>query len=182
MSGESSSMDSEVSSLLENDAMCRIYLRHAYQYAQAYSKDPSTQLGAILVQKGSGVIGWGVNALPSGISDSEDKWTPPQKYQYIEHAERNVIYKCAERGICTTGLVMYCPWFACTDCARAIIQSKISAVVGHKQMYDLVNDRWSESVKLGMDMIKEAGIQVKLWDGKIGNNISVRVNGKDFSP
>ena len=167
LSGESSSMDSEVSSLLENDTMCRIYLRHAYQYAQAYSKDPSTQLGAILVQKGSGVIGWGVNALPSGISDSVDKWTPPQKYQYIEHAERNEIY---------------CPWFACTDCARAIIQSKISAVVGHKQMYDLVNERWSESIKVGMEMIKEAGIQIKLWDGKIGNNISVRVNKKDFSP
>ena len=150
--------------------------------AETYSKDPSTQLGAVFVQRGSGVIGWGVNGLPEGISDTEDKWTRPQKYDYIEHAERNLIYKCAERGICTTGLIMYCPWFACTDCARAIIQSKVSAVVGHKKMYEHTNSRWKESTELGMSMLKEAGILTNIWDGEIGNKTSIRVNGNQFYP
>ena len=105
--GENSSMVvSDAIEVIENDSMCRVFLRHAYQYAQAHSKDPSTQLGAILVKAHTGVIGWGVNGLPPRISNKEERWTRPQKYDYIEHAERNVIYKCAERGICSTGLIM----------------------------------------------------------------------------
>ena len=77
---------------------------------------------------------------------------------------------------------MYCPWFACVDCARAIIQSGISAVVGHKEIYEHTNERWNKSTELGMSMVKEAGVITKLWSGKIGNNISVRVNGEDFHP
>ena len=182
LSGENSLMDNDVLELVENDAMCRVFLRHAYSYAQSYSKDPSTQLGAVLVQPHGGVIGWGVNGLPDRILDKEDRWERPQKYDYVEHAERNVIYKCAERGICSTGLIMYCPWFACTDCARAIIQSGISAVVGHKEFYEHTNERWNESTKLGMEMLKEAGVLTKLWSGKIENNISIRVNGEEFHP
>jgi len=175
-------MDNDVLELVENDSMCRTFLRHAYSYAQSYSKDPSTQLGAILVKEHAGVIGWGVNGLPDRISDKEDRWTRPQKYDYVEHAERNVIYKCAERGICSTGLIMYCPWFACTDCARAIIQSGISAVVGHEEMYEHVNDRWNKSTELGMSMLKEAGVLTKRWSGEIGSNITILVDGKPFHP
>ena len=180
--GENSSMDNDDNELIDNDAMCRVYLRHAYQYAQSYSKDPSTQLGAILVKSHAGVVGWGVNGLPRGISEKEGRWVSPEKYHYIEHAERNVIYKCAERGICTTGMIMYCPWFACSDCARAIIQSGIVGVVGHKEIYNIVNKRWKKSTDIGMAMLKEAGIITKIWSGEIGNKIEVIVNGKKFNP
>ena len=182
LNGENSSMDNDIIELLDNDSMCRVYLRHAYQYAQSYSKDTSTQLGAILVQIHAGVVGWGVNGLATGISDKESRWCPPEKYDYIEHAERNVIYKCAERGICTTGLIMYCPWYACADCARAIIQSGISAVVGHEDIYKHVNKRWKKSTDVGIAMLKEAKIETRLWDGKIGNNMSIMVNKKLFHP
>ena len=77
---------------------------------------------------------------------------------------------------------MYCPWFACTDCARAIIQSGISAVVGHKEFYEHTNERWTESTNIGMDMLKEAKVLTRLWSGKIGNNMSIRVNGDQFHP
>tara|TARA_Y100001938_G_C8089056_1_gene433927 strand:- start:1522 stop:2076 length:555 start_codon:yes stop_codon:yes gene_type:complete len=182
LNGENLLMDSDVSDLIQNDAMCRVYIRHAYQYAQSYSEDPSTQLGAILVQPSKGIIGWGVNGLPPRISNKEERWERPQKYDYVEHAERNVIYKCAERGICSTGLIMYCPWFACTDCARAIIQSGISAVVGHKEIYKHANERWNESTKIGIQMLNEAGVRTKLWSGEVGNDISIRVNGEQFHP
>tara|TARA_R110000824_G_scaffold190016_3_gene371407 strand:- start:266 stop:814 length:549 start_codon:yes stop_codon:yes gene_type:complete len=180
--GENLSMDNDVSELIENDSMCRVFLQHAYSYAQAYSEDPSTQLGAILVQPHSGVIGWGVNGLPPRISNKEDRWVRPKKYDYIEHAERNVIYKCAERGISSTGLIMYCPWFACSDCARAIIQSGIYAVVGHTEIYEHVNKRWKSSTETGISMLNEAGVKTKLWSGKIGNDACILVNGQKFYP
>lgn len=171
MSGESSSMDNEIAEFIENDAMNRIYLRHAYQYAQSYSKEPNTQLGAILVKPSVGVVGWGVNALIGFNSESGDRWEDP---------ERNVIYKCAERGICTTGLIMYCPWFTSVDSARAIVQSGISAVVGHKRMYDVP---WRKtSTENGISILKDCGILTKIWDGEIGNKVSIRSDGDILSP
>ena len=175
-------MNPEIPELFNNDAMCRVYLRHAYQYAAAYSKDPSTQLGAILVKSNCGVVGWSVNGFPRGISEKGGRWVSPKKYHYVEHAERNVIYKCAERGISTNGLIMYCPWIACADCARAIIQSGISAVIGHKEFNEVSNKKWNESVDIGMSMLKEAGVATRLWSGKIGNKVEIVVNGNKFRP
>ena len=168
---------------MDNDAMNRVYLRHAYQYAMSCSKDPSTQLGAILVKPQVGVIAWGVNGLPDRIKDTEDKWQYPKKSIYIEHAERNVIYKCVERGINTSGLIMYCPWFSCVDCARAIIQAGITKVIGHQDMFDIMPDRWKESCEKGINMLKEAGIVCVCWEGSVGENLfSIRVDGKEFYP
>jgi len=169
-------------SLTGNDAMSRVYLRHSYQYAMSCSKDPSTQLGAILVKPQMGIIAWGVNGLPDRIKDEEDRWQYPKKSIYIEHAERNVIYKCAERGINTTGLTMYCPWFSCVECARAIIQSGIVAVVGHKEMFEAVNDRWKETVDQGISLLKESGVECNIWSGEIGSGIEILVDGKKFTP
>tara|TARA_R100001082_G_scaffold104482_1_gene75860 strand:- start:34 stop:513 length:480 start_codon:yes stop_codon:yes gene_type:complete len=159
-------MDNEIAEFIENDAMNRIYLRHAYQYAQAYSKHPSTQQGAILVKPSVGVIGWGVNALIGVNPNKEGNWESPI---------RNVIYKCAERGICTTGLILYSPWFPCIECVRAAIQSGISAAVGHELLYDRTDD-------YGISMLKDAGVLTKKWSGKIGNKVSVRINNEDISP
>jgi len=169
-------------SLTDNDAMNRVFLRHAYQYASAHSKDPSTQLGAILVKPNVGIVSWGVNNIPEKLKNTKDRWEYPKKKQYVEHAERNALYKCTSRAICTAGMVMYCPWFACADCARAIIQCGIIGVVGHKEIYELTNDRWKETTDIGISILKEAGVKCTIWSGKIGNGLSVRVNGTEFHP
>jgi dCMP deaminase len=169
-------------SLMDNDAMNRVYLRHAYQYAMSCSKDPSTQLGAILVKPNIGIIAWGVNGIPEKIKDTEDKWQYPKKNIYVEHAERNVIYKCVSRGINTSGLVMYCPWYSCVDCARAIIEAGIVGIVGHKEMFEHTNNRWKETVDKGISLLKEAGVKCELWSGRIESGISIKVNQKTFEP
>ena len=159
-------MDSEVAEFIENDAMNRIYLRHAYQYAQSYSNHPTNQLGAVLTQPSVGVVGWGVNVFVGTNSDIEGGWELPEK---------NVIYKCACRGICTAGMILYCPQFTSDQGARAIIQSGIQAVVIHDTVCSLENN-------VGVQMVRDAGLLVKSWNGEIGNNVSVRINGDTLSP
>ena len=164
------------------DIMNEVYLKQAYVYAHR-SLDPSTQNGALLIHPSKGIILGECNGLPMGIEDKPEKWERPDKYCYVEHAERNLIYKAARKGIPTEGLWMCCPWYSCTDCARAIIQAGITKIIGHKDMFDKTPDRWKESCEKGINMMKEAGVVCVYWEGKVGEDLfSIKVNEKEFYP
>lgn len=145
----------------------REYLRDAYNYAWANSDDPKTKNGSVLVKDGA-VISYGTNSLPGGIKKRKERVEGDTKYDWMEHAERNAIYKAANLGKSTYGSVLYCPWVACSDCSRAIIQAGIEKVVAHKQMMERTPDYWTKNVSLGLDMMKEAGVSIELYDGLIG--------------
>ena len=167
----------------ETDIMNKVYLKQAYLHAAKYSNDPSTQNGAVLVHSSGGIVIGASNGLPNRIKDKKERWKRPQKYDYVEHAERNVIYKAAQKGVSTHGLFMFVPFFSCPDCARAIIQAGISKVVGHRQFFNLANDRWREPCKTGIEILREAGVVCVLWDGDVSEGtITVKVDGQDFVP
>ena len=167
----------------ETDIMNKIYLKQAYLHALKYSNDPTTQNGAILVHPSGGVVIGGANCLPKGIKDKPERWKQDKKYYFVEHAERNVIYKAAQKGISTHGLFMFCPFFSCPDCARAIIQCGIVKIVGHKQFFNMANDRWKDPCRIGIEILRESGVTCVLWDGDVSDGrITVKVNGQDFIP
>lgn len=151
----------------------RMYLYEAYLYAQGNSKDPSTWNGAVIV--GYDVIAQGANHFPNGVVESSERWERPLKYSFVEHAERNAIYDAASEGEATKGKRMFCPWFACADCARAIVQSGIVSVTGLKKPFDLTPDHWIESVLIGHQILKEGGVVVRVVDIELG--IEVLFNG-----
>lgn len=151
------------------------FLKEAYSVAIDFSTDPSTQNGAILVE-GGGYVAFGANHFPRGVQELPERWERPGKYQYVEHAERNCIYDAARYGVRTEGLIMYCPWFACTDCARAIIQAGIKEVVGHDTpLHDNPSQVWSDSIKVAYTMLDEAGVKMRHVPGIIG--LKIRFNG-----
>ncbi len=157
------------------------FLRFAYQLATAHSDDPDTKTGAVLVSNGK-IIGMGVNCFPWGVNITPERLERPTKYAFMEHAERNAIYDACQRGEKTKGSTMYCPWITCADCARAIIQAGIATVVGHKQFCDRANsDRWKVSITYGFDMLREAGIDVRFYDGPIGEVTSL-FDGEVWNP
>lgn len=120
------------------------------------SDDPSVQNAAALVYEDE-VLGAGVNQIPYGVHDIEERWERPDKYLWVEHAERNAIYNTARNGGCTEGATMYCPWAACADCARAIIQSGVFKLVRLEMNHA---EGWSHSIDIGDRMMQEAGIQI----------------------
>ena len=156
------------------------YLRLAYCAAAAGSDDPSTHNGAVLVLP-TGFSFSGSNHFPRGVIKSADRLERPKKYAYMEHAERDVILKAALAGGMTKGATLYVPWYACADCARAIIGAGISRVVGHKQMFDKTPERWRASIADGYAMLDEAGVIREQYDGSVGG-VRVLFDGEWWTP
>lgn len=162
--------------------MHSVFFRQLYQYAMNTSKDPSTQNAALLTDQGSGIIAIECNNIPEKIQQTDNRWERPTKYHYVEHAERNVLYKATRMGMSTQDLTMYCPWYSCSGCARAIIQCGIKRVIGHKEYFDRTPDRWKKSCAIGIEMMQEAGIDCMVWSGIVGGRTEILVDGELFSP
>ena len=64
------------------------------------SKDPSTQVGACIVNSEKRILSMGYNGMPRCCSDDEFPWDKNEnplnsKYLYVCHAELNAILNCA---------------------------------------------------------------------------------------
>ena len=101
------------------------------------SKDPSTQVGAVIVSGEHRVVSIGYNGFPNGCSDDEFPWDREgdfgaTKYPYVVHAELNAILNSKnDLRSCS----IYVSLFPCNECAKAIIQSGISRIVYESDKY-----------------------------------------------
>jgi dCMP deaminase len=149
------------------------WLRLAAQTAAEASHDDSTQNGAVLVPK-EGFIAAAANHFPAMAV-----WSKPEKYRYIEHAERAAIYAAAKIGTKTAGSTLYCPWYACPECARAIICAGVVEVVGHISARQATPDRWVEQVLAGERMLTQAGVALRWLAEPLG--VTILFNGREMS-
>jgi dCMP deaminase len=154
------------------------WLRIACQEAAAGSDDPHTQNGAVLVPKAAAYVCIGVNRVPRGVWAAPDRLARPEKYQYIEHAERAAIYNAARVGTPTLGATLYCPWFACMDCARAIIMAGVSEVVGHVRPRAATPERWTASIVKAEAMLREANVSMRWLAEPLG--VTIRFDGEEM--
>ncbi len=158
-------------------------LVEAYALA-AQSPDPSNQNGAVVVletETGFHKVGGGFNTFTPGIEASPEQIADREwKLFHIEHAERNAIFDVA-RNQATKGLILVCPWFACGDCARAIVMSGIRQVIGHKQRMDTTPDRWKASVEAGLNLLRKGGVDLMFYDGKL-DCPPIKANGEVWYP
>lgn len=95
------------------------------------SKDPSTQVGACIVNKEKKIVGLGYNGFPIGCNDDALPWEREgdflnTKYPYVCHAELNAILNSIKD---LNNCSVYVALFPCNECAKAIIQSGIREVV-----------------------------------------------------
>ena len=96
------------------------------------SKDPSTQVGACIVDADKTILSTGYNGFPKGCSDDEFPWNRDAaagetKYPFVVHAELNAILNA--QGTSVVDSRLYVSLFPCNECAKAIIQSGIKEVV-----------------------------------------------------
>lgn len=161
------------------DNKVAIMLRNAYLLAEDLSPDPSTRVGAIVESQRTAKCYRGVNHLTPGMTiDLADR---DLKYKYIEHAERDAIFKAAMAGESLLGATMYCPWAACCDCARAIILSGISEVVCHGDALAKTPPRWEADIAIARQMFEAAGVKYTWWYGRLGGCTNL-FDGKYWSP
>ena len=121
------------------------------------SKDPSTQVGACIVNSKNRIISLGYNGMPNGCSDDEMPWeregtTCDTKYAYVVHSETNAIMNCLDFKE-LNGSVIYCTLFPCNECAKLIVQS------GIKKIYYL-DDKYhdNEYYMCGRKLLDVAGV------------------------
>ena len=113
------------------------------------SKDPSTQAGAVIVDKNNIVLGLGYNGFPKGIDNTKFTWEREgdfinTKYAYVCHAEENAVYNANKN---TDGGKIYCTLFPCNECSKTIIQNGIKEVIYETDKYHN-EDIWKVSRKL----------------------------------
>jgi dCMP deaminase len=146
------------------------------------SPDPSTQNAAFLVSPTGNVHlnTLEVNRFPNGVDESAERWERPTKYAYVEHAERNAIYRAAGRGICTNGLTMVAVWAACADCARAIIQAGIVHLIRYYSTDD--HALWDESIARADEMMAEARVRITTLTAPIEGCEPILRNGELWLP
>ena len=130
-----------------------------------WSRDPSTKVGAVIVDKQNNVRSVGYNGFPRNVDDNKmERWEDrPTKYKFVEHAERNAIYAAARHGTPIEGCKMYLGWYPCADCARAIIQVGIKRVIIDGRKYDGTSERderWAEDFRIAKEMFTEAEVSV----------------------
>lgn len=136
------------------------------------SKDPSTQVGACIVNADKRILSMGYNGMPRCCSDDDFPWDKndnplDSKYLYVCHAELNAILNCAVGTV--RGCTVYTTLFPCNECAKAIIQSGISEVV---YMSDKYAD--SYSVMASKRMFDTAGVKYREYNSE-GKNISLEL-------
>ena len=121
------------------------------------SKDPSTQVGACIVDSSNNkILSVGYNGFPLGCSDDDFPWeregdTLCTKYAYVVHAELNAILN--HRGVSLDGSKIYTALFPCNECTKAIIQSGIKEVI-------YLSDKYADTdiVRASKKMLEKAGI------------------------
>lgn len=163
------------------------YLSVAYIHAWKHSDDPSTKVGAVIVSPDfSEIIGIGANHFPPGLSPTdEERENRDWKLKHIIHAEPSAIFHAAKYncGIYTLDhAIMYMPWVPCTDCAKAIIDSGIEQIIGHKQMIMKTPKNWQADTDYALNLLRRCGIKLYMHDGKIGGGTKGLFRGEVWEP
>jgi dCMP deaminase len=129
------------------------------------SKDPSTQVGACIVNDKNKIVGAGYNGLPIGCHDDDFPWDKEgefldTKYPFICHAELNAILN--NIGMDLHGCKIYSALFPCNECTKAIIQSGIREVIYLSDKY-----AGNDIFKASKIMLDTAGVRYRKVESTI---------------
>jgi dCMP deaminase len=140
------------------------YMGMALAYA-GLSKDPSTQMGAVLIDHDNEPLGWGYNGPPACIDDNAMNWDRPEKYDYMLHAEDNAIdHSHSYLGDAT----LYVTGLPCKRCMLRILSKNIKRVVYLERPYD---NKSMQVVSADVDKVHElaraGGVKLEKFAGNL---------------
>jgi len=163
------------------DNRYRGFLRLAYQYAWDNSPDPSTKIGAILVNELDQIVSYGTNHIPNHNPTREQLMDRAWKLTNSKHAEPSAIDNSLEIGIDPEGFTMVLPWIPCFSCAEYIVSHYLGYIVAHKQMVEQTPERWIDDLAKAITYLRNNQVELYMYDGRIGGVESL-FDGKLWSP
>lgn len=128
------------------------------KHIASWSKDPSTQTGAVIVDSRRRIVSVGFNGLAQGVEDLPERLNNREiKYKMFVHCERNALIFASQP---LHGCTLYTwPFMSCAACAAMVIQSGITRAVAPYSE----NPRWVEEFELAKAQFQEAGVELCLF-------------------
>jgi dCMP deaminase len=131
------------------------------------SKDPRTQVGAVIVGPDLEVRSTGFNGFPRDVADTQKRLHDKEtKLRLVVHAEVNAILNAARVGIPLKGCTLYLAatddtgavWGGppCTRCSLDVIQAGITRVVSLP--FKAGESTWAADVAAAGELLREAGV------------------------
>lgn len=128
------------------------------KHVSGWSKDPSTKVGAVIVNDDKQVLSMGYNGFPRGVYDLASRYEDrPTKLLYVAHAERNALDNAF---MDVRGATLYTTLCPCNECAKSIIQRGIKRVIAPKPESRSIEVRFNFHVT--MAMFSEAEVKLLL--------------------
>ncbi|PCJ96736.1 MAG: CMP deaminase [Hyphomicrobiales bacterium] len=131
------------------------------KHISLWSKDPSTKIGAVIVDDERHILSTGYNGFPKGVRDKPQRLeNREEKYKFVVHAEMNCIYNASLHGISLKNSTLYIHGLpACHECAKGIIQAGIKRVV-MSTLNDNISEKWADSYAISATMFREADVRI----------------------
>jgi dCMP deaminase len=122
-----------------------------------WSKDPSTQTGAVIVRPDKTILSVGFNGFPKNMKDTPDLYANREvKYSRIVHCEMNALIHSPSSVVGAT-LYTY-PFASCDRCAVHMLQAGIIRFV-YPVLPEDKKERWGEALARTVAYFQEAGVQ-----------------------
>lgn len=134
------------------------------------SKDPSTQVGSLIVGPDKEILSAGFNGFPRGVLDTVERLSEREiKLKLMVHAEMNALLAAARTGMRLKGCSLYLAatdesgevWGGppCTRCLVEIIQVGITEIITYP--VKSTPSKWHEDLEFSRNLIDEVGINYR---------------------
>ena len=141
------------------------------EFISQWSKDPSTKVGAVIVEAGKRIVSLGFNGFAQSMPDRLEFYLErEEKYSRIVHGEINALI-FARRSV--EGMTLYTyPFMPCDRCAVQMIQAGIKRVVAPMATEEQLK-RWGRSFEKTRQYFSESGVELleinfSLLPGELG--------------
>jgi dCMP deaminase len=126
------------------------------EFVGRWSKDNSTRVGAVIVDRERRIVSVGFNGFARGCSDAPELYADREvKLRRVVHAEVNAVLFA---GRSVRGCTIYTtPFPPCAKCAAMLIQAGIARVVAPAPTPDL-KARWGADLEEAARMFAEAEV------------------------
>lgn len=134
------------------------------QAAKLRSKDPVTQVGAVLVSSDNRIISLGYNGMPEGMNEISC-WHEDCKDDLVIHAEVNCVGNAARSGVSTKDATIYLTLPPCLPCCRIIAAAGVAEVVFPREAYlDWVGrkPKWWQRFDAAFNYLTDSKIEWKM--------------------
>jgi len=114
------------------------------------SKDPSSQVGCVIVDSNNKIVSTGFNGFVAGCDEDQMTYDRPMKYNLIIHAEMNALM-FANQSV--KGCTVYVTHHPCDNCFKHLLQAGIEKIYYESKS---VLERFSQDQLEAIDRLQKA--------------------------